>query len=75
MRRTILIVGTYDTKEAELRYMADVIHAQGGAVRTMDVSVLGDPSQPADHSKHQVAEAGGQSIACLLYTSPSPRDS
>lgn len=28
----------------------------------MDVSVLGDPSQPADISKHDVAAAGGHSI-------------
>jgi len=61
--RTILIVGTYDTKQDELAYLAQVIRAQGGAVRTMDVSVLGDPREPVDYSKHQVADAGGSSIA------------
>ncbi|MEJ2019717.1 MAG: Tm-1-like ATP-binding domain-containing protein [Maritimibacter sp.] len=61
--RTILIVGTYDTKDDELHYLAEVIRGQGGAVLSMDVSVLGDPSQPTDISKHQVAEAGGSSIA------------
>lgn len=61
--RTILIVGTYDTKQEELGYLAQVIRAQGGAVHTMDVSVLGDPIMPTDVSKHQVAEAGGASIA------------
>jgi len=61
--RTILIVGTYDTKQDELGYLADVIRAQGGGVKTMDVSVLGDPRAPTDYSKHQVAEAGGSSIA------------
>ncbi|NNE53005.1 MAG: Tm-1-like ATP-binding domain-containing protein [Sulfitobacter sp.] len=60
--RTILIVGTYDTKDDELNYIADVIRRQGGGVLTMDVSVLGDPSKPTDHSKHEVAEAGGHSI-------------
>lgn len=61
--RTILVAGTWDTKDDELGYMADVIRAQGGRVMTMDVSVLGDPSVPCDISKHQVAEAAGASIA------------
>jgi uncharacterized protein (UPF0261 family) len=60
--RTILVVGTYDTKDDELNFIADTIRAQGGAVKTMDVSVLGDPSAPTDYSKHQVAEEGGHSI-------------
>ena len=38
--RTILVAGTWDTKNDELGYMADVIRAQGGRVMTMDVSVL-----------------------------------
>jgi uncharacterized protein (UPF0261 family) len=61
--RTILVVGTYDTKQDELDYLCGVIRAQGGGVLTMDVSVLGDPAQPTDVSKHDVAEAGGSSIA------------
>ena len=61
--KTILVVGTYDTKDDELNYIADRIRSQGGGVLTMDVSVLGDPTAPCDVSKHQVAEAGGASIA------------
>jgi len=68
MTKTILVAGTYDTKNDELGYLADVIRAQGGAVLTMDVSVLGDPSQPTDVSKHDVAEAGGSSIAAAIDT-------
>jgi uncharacterized protein (UPF0261 family) len=60
--RTILVVGTYDTKDDELHYLARVIRGQGGGVLTMDVSVLGDPSEPTDISKHDVAEAGGHTI-------------
>jgi uncharacterized protein (UPF0261 family) len=60
--KTILVAGTYDTKDDELHYLSDVIRAQGGKVLSMDVSVLGDPSQPTDVSKHDVAEAGGSSI-------------
>lgn len=60
--KTILIIGTYDTKDDELTYLAGRIRAMGGEVMTMDVSVLGDPTAPTDISKHQVAEAGGSSI-------------
>lgn len=64
--KTILVVGTYDTKDDELSYLADCIRAQGGKVLTMDVSVLGDPKAPTDHSKHDVAEAGGSSIGAAI---------
>ncbi|SPF76755.1 hypothetical protein ALP8811_01769 [Aliiroseovarius pelagivivens] len=64
--KTILVVGTYDTKDEELNYIADVIREQGGAVATMDISVLGDPSAPCDYSKHDVAEAGGSSIQAAI---------
>ena len=60
--KTILVVGTYDTKSDELIFVADVIRQQGGAVTTMDVSVLGDPAQPTDYSKHTVAAEAGSSI-------------
>ena len=64
--RTILVVGTYDTKDDELGYIAGIIRGQGGAVVTMDVSVLGDPSTPCDWSKHDVAAAGGSSIEAAI---------
>lgn len=64
--RIVLVVGTYDTKDDELGYLKSVIEGQGGGVMTMDVSVLGDPSQPTDISKHQVAEAGGASIKAAI---------
>ena len=63
---TILVVGTFDTKDDELCFLTDVIRQQGGHVRTMDVSVLGDPSTPTDHSKHDVALEAGSSIAAAI---------
>ena len=59
----ILVVGTWDTKDDELAYLAGVIRAQGGTALTMDVSILGNPKAPTDWSKHQVIEAGGTTIA------------
>lgn len=64
--KTILVIGTYDTKDDELGFLADVIRAQGGLVVTMDVSVLGDPSKPTECSKHDVAQEGGSSIEAAI---------
>ena len=60
--RTILVIGTYDTKDAELNFVCDRIRKLGGNVISMDVSVLGNPDAPTDISKHQVAEAAGKTI-------------
>ena len=60
--RTILVIGTYDTKDAELNFVCDRIRKLGGNVISMDVSVLGDPDAPTDISKHQVAAAAGKTI-------------
>ena len=68
MDKTILVIGTYDTKDEELHYMCDRIVAQGGRVLSMDVSVLGDPSQPTDFSKHDVAAAAGKTIQDAIDT-------
>ncbi|MCP9482311.1 Tm-1-like ATP-binding domain-containing protein [Shimia sp. CNT1-13L.2] len=64
--KTILVVGTYDTKDDELNYMCECIRGQGGNVLSMDISVLGDPSEPTDYSKHDVAEEGGSSIQAAI---------
>ena len=66
--KTILVVGTYDTKDDELMYISGKITEMGGHVMTMDVSVLGDPSAPTDVSKHDVAQAGGSSIQAAIDT-------
>ena len=66
MGNRILITGTYDTKDDELGYLAQVIRAQGGEALSMDVSVLGDPSQPTDWSKHQVMAEAGTTLQALI---------
>jgi uncharacterized protein (UPF0261 family) len=64
--KTILVIGTYDTKDAELMFVCDCIRGQGGEVISMDVSVLGDPTKPTDISKHQVSTAAGSSIEDVI---------
>jgi len=62
----VLIIGTYDTKSDELRYLQSRIESQGGIPVTMDVSVLGDPPQPVDVDKHAVAKAAESSIQAAI---------
>ncbi|WP_342074981.1 Tm-1-like ATP-binding domain-containing protein [Yoonia sp. SS1-5] len=64
--KTILVVGTYDTKNDELEYMVERVQSLGGGTLSMDISVLGDPEKPTDYSKHDVAEAGGSSIQAAI---------
>lgn len=71
--RTILIVGTHDTKSQELSFLAETVAGQGGGVLRMDVSVLGDPPGPVDLSKREVAAAGGSSIAEAMSCSDENR--
>lgn len=65
-RKTILIVGTFDTKSDELAYLKSRIEALGGGTLTMDVSVLGEPAMPVDIPKHEVAAAAGSSIDAAI---------
>jgi uncharacterized protein (UPF0261 family) len=66
MPKTILVIGTFDTKDDELTYLIGRIKAEGGAVLSMDVSVLGNPRHPAGISKHDVAAAAGTTIDALI---------
>lgn len=66
MGNRILIVGTYDTKDDELNYLASVIRGQGGVALTMDVSVLGNPTAPTDWSKHDVVAEAGTTIDAII---------
>lgn len=66
MSKTILVIGTFDTKDDELAYLIGRIRDQGGEVLTMDVSVLGETDQPIDITKHDVAAAAGETIDSLI---------
>jgi len=66
MSKTILVIGTFDTKNDELAYLIGKIRDQGGQVLTMDVSVLGGTDQPIDITKHDVAAAVGETIDGLI---------
>ena len=65
MPKTILLIGTFDTKGAEYAYVHDLIVERGQQVLTLNAGVAGEPVFNPDISAAQVAEAGGGDLAQL----------
>ena len=65
MSKTILIIGTLDTKPAEFEFVRDLVVARGHRATLMDVGVSGEPRVAPDISAAQVAEAAGGSLPSL----------
>jgi uncharacterized protein (UPF0261 family) len=59
---SVLLIGTLDTKGAEIGFVRDQIRAAGIATLVMDASVLGNPSFDADIARERVYEAAGSSF-------------
>jgi uncharacterized protein (UPF0261 family) len=64
-KKTILVIGTFDTKGPEFAYVRDLITDRGHAALLMDTGVMGDPPFTPDISAGEVAEAGGDSLETL----------
>lgn len=60
----ILLIGTADTKSAELLYLRERIAAAGGVARVMDVGVMAPADFTPDIDHAQVACAGRTSLLC-----------
>jgi len=65
MSKTILLIGTLDTKGTEFAYVRDLIHARGHRVLMVDTGVLGDPLFTPDIGADEVAAAAGTSLKRL----------
>lgn len=59
MAKTILIIGTFDTKEEVILFCRDWIEEKGHNVLLMDTGILGDPVVAPSINRFQVAKAGG----------------
>ncbi len=59
MNKTILLIGTMDTKEEELLFCRDLILCKGLQVLLMDTGILKDPHMPPQVTRQQVARAAG----------------
>ena len=62
MTKTILIIGTLDTKGLEFAYLRDLIQARGHRTIVLDAGVNGEPGFPPDISAEEVAKTGGASL-------------
>jgi len=62
MDKTILIIGTLDTKGLEFAYLRDLIQARGHKTLVLDAGVNGEPGFPSDISAEEVAKTGGASL-------------
>ncbi len=66
MKKTIGILATLDTKEAEVEYIKNLIEAKGVLTTIVDTGVLGNPRIKADISREEIAEAGGKPLGELI---------
>ncbi len=63
--RTILIIGTADTKSNEMAFLQKCVASQHCRSIFMDISVLGNSDLSIDYSKHDVCAAANESIENL----------
>jgi uncharacterized protein (UPF0261 family) len=59
MERTILLIGTMDTKEEEILFCRELIRRKGFKVLLLDAGILKDPRTTPDVTRHEVARAAG----------------
>ena len=62
----MLLIGTADTKAAELEFLKSCLETSGASARVMDVGVLGEPPFAPEYSKHDVASAAGTTNAEII---------
>jgi uncharacterized protein (UPF0261 family) len=63
--KTILIVGTADTKSDELVFLRNKVQSQGANVLMMDVGVLTNGHCNVDIGNNEVADASGSSLKAI----------
>ncbi|OGL14119.1 MAG: hypothetical protein A3F92_12270 [Candidatus Rokubacteria bacterium RIFCSPLOWO2_12_FULL_71_22] len=63
--RLVLVLGTLDTKGAEVAYLADGLRRSGASPWVLDLSVFGPPATLADLPRDEVARAAGASVEDL----------
>jgi uncharacterized protein (UPF0261 family) len=63
---TVLLVGTCDTKSAELEYLRQCVSAHEASALIMDVGVLAGPPIHVDFTRHDVASAAQTTNAAIV---------
>ena len=65
MAKTVLLIGTLDTKGAEYAYVRELIEARGCSVLVLDLGIQGEPAFEPHIGAAEVAQAGGSTLAAL----------
>jgi uncharacterized protein (UPF0261 family) len=65
MAKTVVIVGSLDTKGKEFAFVKSIIEDQGVNTLVVDFGVMGEPAFPPDIFREEVAQAGGGDLAHL----------
>jgi len=65
MAKTVVVVGTLDTKGLEFAYVIELIEQQGLNTLVVDFGVLEEPVFKPDIDRYQVAKAGGGDLEYL----------
>jgi len=63
--KTVLLIGTLDTKGEEYAFVRDVIQARGVNTLVMDIGIVGPSAFMADITPDEVATRGGSSLTAL----------
>ena len=63
--KTVLLIGTLDTKGEEYAFVRDVIQARGVSMLVMDSGTVGPSAFTADITPDEVATRGGSSLTAL----------
>ncbi|HEM60906.1 MAG TPA: UPF0261 family protein, partial [Chloroflexi bacterium] len=64
--KTIVLIGTLDTKGDEVKYARERIEERGHKTLVVDTGVLGQPSFEPEVSRERVAQAAGADLATLM---------
>ena len=63
--KTVVLVGTLDTKGREYAFLRDRLHAAGVGTLLVDAGIMGPPLVEPDVSREDVAEAAGADVEAL----------
>lgn len=64
--KSVLVVGSLDTKGAEIAFLRDRLRTLGLTPEVVDIGVLGLPPFEPDVRREEIAQAAGESVADLV---------
>ncbi len=73
MRKTVLLIATFDTKEEEALFLKKQVEARGISVLTMDTGILASPRAKVDIDQREVANQGGVPLQEVVATGDKGR--